>query len=242
MTFYCSLDLGKAHDFSVLTILDARTLSLDVVHCNRFRRGTPYATVARTVISRVSRLKGDKMLAIDMGGVGMSCAEAYQNCPFKVVHMTFTGGRVPSYEGKEWHVPKFNVISTANMEISEGRVRIAKGIRDSTGLIDELAGYTMKMTTMGNATFSNNREVGYDDRVTSLCTAIFMAVKERQGRRDLKKEPTVDQCYCAEAPGDDFGLGTGDLKGLFDDGEQRVMYDTGNSGLYVPGSGRHPGR
>jgi hypothetical protein len=227
----------------VLTILDKRTSFLDVVHCNRFRRGTPYAIVAKTVISRVSGLKGEKTLAIDMGGVGMSCAEAYQNCPFKVVHMTFTGGRVPTYEGREWHVPKFHVISIANMEISEKRVRIAKGIRDSQGLITELAGYTMKMTTMGNATFSNNREVGYDDRVTSLCTAIFMAVKERQGGRNLSKEPTVEQAVWDGPLEEPFGLEAGTMENLFgDEGPQREMYNPDTSTLYVPGSGRYPGR
>lgn len=190
MTFYASLDLGKAHDYSVLTIIQ-KTSHLDIVHCNRFRRGMSYQKVAETTISRVKRLRGDKVLAIDMGGVGMSVAEHFENVPFEMVHMTYTGGKIPSYEGRKWNVPKFHVISTANMEISEGRVRIATGIKDSKGLIEELAGYRMKLSAGGSATFSNDRAVGFDDRVTSLATALYVAVKLGSGEPGLQLDTPI---------------------------------------------------
>jgi hypothetical protein len=190
MNHYCALDLGKLHDFSCLAVDRLNGTKHEIIHCGRFRKGTPYAKVVKRTIELVSKLPGDKMLCVDYGGIGVMASEGFSGAPFPVVNFLFTGGRMPSYEGSHWHIPKFMVFSVANTEISEGRVGIAGNIRDSAGLIREMGGYVMKMSSGGTATFSNAPDVGFDDRVTSLCTAIYAAVREGVGEPGL----TLEQC------------------------------------------------
>jgi hypothetical protein len=89
-------------------------------------------------------------------------------------------------------------------------------------LISQLSSVKYKVNSKGQILIESKDEakrrgVKSPDRADAL----MMLFAHGTTVRNPANEPTVDQCICEEAPQDDFGLGSGDLKGLFDDEEQR---------------------
>jgi hypothetical protein len=170
----------------------------DLVYLKRPKLGTPYDTIARRVADLVCELEprgafgelGQVTLSVDGTGVGRgvvdmlrtefqrrgATSEAVPKVDFRAVSVTGsnTSLKRPESKGGYWSVPKKELVFPAVASFQQGKIRIAKGIRDRDALVNELRNY--KRTTniaTGNVSFEPWRESDHDDLLFAVCLALW---------------------------------------------------------------------
>jgi hypothetical protein len=85
-----------------------------------------------------------------------------------------------------WSVPKKDLVFPAVASFQQGKIRIAKGIKDRDALVNELKNY--KRTTniaTGNMSFEPWRESDHDDLLFAVCLALW-GWQQRRGQTMLR--------------------------------------------------------
>ena len=85
-----------------------------------------------------------------------------------------------------WAVPKKDLVFPAVAAFQQGKIRIAKGIKDRDALVNELRNY--KRTTniaTGNLAFEPWRESEHDDLLFAVCLALWGS-QTRRGSTTLR--------------------------------------------------------
>ena len=174
------------------------TVVYDLVYLKRPKLGTPYDTIARRVADLVCELEprgafgelGQVTLSVDGTGVGRgvvdmlrtefkrrgATSKAVPKVDFRAVSVTGsqTSLKRPEDRNGYWSVPKKELVFPAVAAFQQGRIRIAKGIRDRDALVNELKNY--KRTTniaTGNVSFEPWRESDHDDLLFATCLALW---------------------------------------------------------------------
>lgn len=147
----------------------------DVRHIQRFALGTPYPAIVAQVGDLLSRpeLGREVSLVIDGTGVGRPVVDLFaaQMGAFRLVPVLITGGDTQSRVDDWHHVPKKVLISTVQVLLQSGRLRIGQ-FPETTVLTSELQNYRVKVTQAANETF-NAREGAHDDLVLALALALW---------------------------------------------------------------------
>ena len=170
----------------------------DLVYLKRPKLGTPYDTIARRVADLVCELEpkgafgelGQVTLSVDGTGVGRGVVDmlrtefrrrgatsrAVPKVDFRAVSVTGsnTSLKRPESRGGYWSVPKKELVFPAVASFQQGKIRIAKGIKDRDALVNELRNY--KRTTniaTGNVSFEPWRESDHDDLLFAVCLALW---------------------------------------------------------------------
>jgi hypothetical protein len=83
-------------------------------------------------------------------------------------------------------VPKRDLVFPAVASFQQGKMRLAKGIKDREALVNELKNYrrTTNIAT-GNLTFEPWRESDHDDLLFAVCLALF-GWQQQRGQRTLR--------------------------------------------------------
>jgi len=182
----------------------------DLVYLKRPKLGTPYDTIARRVADLVCELEpkgsfgelGHVTLSVDGTGVGRgvvdmlrsefqrrgSTSRAVPKVDFRAVSVTGSNTSLKRPESKNgyWSVPKKDLVFPAVAAFQQGKIRIAKGIKDRDALVNELKSY--KRTTniaTGNVSFEPWRESDHDDLLFAVCLALF-GWQRQTGQRTLR--------------------------------------------------------
>jgi hypothetical protein len=171
--FYISVDLGQAADYTAISVLEK--ISEDIGHIRHLERltlGMPYP-------EQVSRVKGifdsisDAQLIVDYTGVGRPVVDLMREVELNPVKITITGGNEASKTGKDWHVPKRDLVFGLITGLQTGKIRIASNLPFIHILEKELANFKMKVNiNTANASFEA-REGEHDDMVLSLAMAVY---------------------------------------------------------------------
>ncbi len=81
----------------------------------------------------------------------------------------------------ERHVPKRDVASTIAVLLQTGRLRIARGLKESETLLRELLNFRVKISLSGHDTYEAWREQEHDDLVLAVGLAAWLFEKGRDG-------------------------------------------------------------
>jgi Terminase RNaseH-like domain len=182
----------------------------DLVYLKRPKLGTPYDTIARRVADLVCELEpqgafgelGQVTLSVDGTGVGRGVVDMLDaefkrrgagprpvpRVDFRRVSVTGsnTSLKWPERANGYWSVPKKDLVFPAVAAFQQGKIRIARGIKDRAALVEELRNY--KRTTniaTGNMAFEPWRESDHDDLLFALCLALW-GWQQRRGRTTLR--------------------------------------------------------
>ena len=182
----------------------------DLVYLKRPRLGTPYDQIARRVADLICELEpqgafgeiGQVTLSVDGTGVGRGVVDmlrteflrrarastAISKVNFRPVSVTGSNTTLKRPESKNgyWSVPKKDLVFPAVAAFQQGKVRIAKGIKDRDALVNELKNY--KRTTniaTGNISFEPWRESDHDDLLFATCLALW-GWQQRKGQTALR--------------------------------------------------------
>jgi len=180
-----------------LVILEQMTESRQEIryhlrHLERFELGTPYPKViTRTgdlLNSRAIRKRAT--LVADATGVGRPVIDMFDQAGLTPVAVTITGGDTVNRHGSNYTVPKRDLVSTLQVLLQSGRLKIAKQLPEAKALVDELLNFKVKITVNANDTYGSWREGVHDDLVLAVALACWYG--------ELNKFDFVDDLFLEE--------------------------------------------
>jgi hypothetical protein len=183
----------------------------DLVYLKRPKLGTPYDVIARRVADLICELEpqgafgelGQVTLSVDGTGVGRGVVDmlrtefqrrgatsrAVPKVDFRVVSVTGsnTSLKRPSRSDGYWSVPKRDLVFSTVAAFQQGKIRIAKGIKDRDALVSELKNYRRKVNiATGGMQFEPWRESEHDDLLFATCLALWGWEVKRRGTTKLR--------------------------------------------------------
>jgi hypothetical protein len=189
-TYSVGLDLGQQKDSTAIAIVEvahapdpvrpARQCNhYGVRHLERLPLGTSYPAVVERVsgLIRTPPLPGSP-LAVDQTGVGRPVVDLLRQAtlPCRLVPVTITFGGLAHQEGRDWRVPKKDLVGVLLVLLQSDRLRMnRKKIPLAEVLAKELANFRVKVTANANETFESLRESDHDDLVLALALACWAA-------------------------------------------------------------------
>jgi hypothetical protein len=170
----------------------------DLVYLRRPKLGTPYDTIAKRVADLVCELEpqgafgelGQVTLSVDGTGVGRGICDMLDTelkrrgtttkgmpkVDFRRVSVTGSNTTLkrPDRSNGYWSVPKRDLVFGGVAAFQQGKIRIAKGIKDRDALVNELKNYrrTTNIAT-GAMSFEPWRESQHDDLLFATCLALW---------------------------------------------------------------------
>jgi hypothetical protein len=183
MTSYIlGLDLGQTKDFTALAVLEQAGMAgssglplpeYALRHLRRFPLGTPYTEIVPAVARLVSTEPlRDSPLIVDQTGVGRAVVEMLSQAAGWVVPVTITAGHaVRQAEGRSWHVPKKELVTSLQVLMQSHRILIARSLPDAATLVRELQNFQVKITAAANETFGVRRDGQHDDLALAVALA-----------------------------------------------------------------------
>jgi hypothetical protein len=168
------LDLGKINDYTAVSIVewirDVPPYKVNVRHLQRFPLGTSYPVVVDQVEDMLRRppLRGQCDLVIDATGVGRPVVDLFQKRGLDPIGVTITGGTDVIHEGRDWKVPKRDLVSSVQVGLQSRTLRVARDLPEAETLVNELLNFQVKITAAANDTYGAWREGTHDDLVLAV--------------------------------------------------------------------------
>src|ERR1019366_636071 len=150
-TWFIGVDLGQKNDPTAIAVLQRLVTlrahqspslhTLRLLHVERMPLGAPYPRVVDRIreIVQHDKLAGDCSLAVDAPGVGAPVVDmlraARLNCDIFAVNIT--GGDQQSRSGKTWNVPKRDLLTSLQLPLEHGQLKIAPDLKLMTPLLRE---------------------------------------------------------------------------------------------------------
>lgn len=208
--YIIGVDLGYSQDYTALAIAERVGLKKPeyrIRHLMRFELLTPYQEVARQV-SRIvhdERMRHfDKHLIVDATGVGRPVVDMFEDEGLEPIAVTITSGfeltRVK--DRAEFRVPKEHLVSSMQMVVQGGRLKVAPKLKLAKTFIDEAKNFKVKITEDKTATYEAWRSRDHDDLVLAVAMLLwygetqladFQEVdsleKKRRHRRRMRQKP-----------------------------------------------------
>ena len=179
--YIIGVDLGYSQDYSALCIAERVGLvkaEYRIRHLMRFELLTPYQEIARQVNRSLKNEKMvmiDKHLVLDATGVGRPVVEMFESEGLEPIAITITSGfeftRVK--DRAEFRVPKENLVSSMQMVVQGGRMKVAPKLKLAKTFIDEAKNFKVKITEDKTATYEEWRSRDHDDLVLAVATALW---------------------------------------------------------------------
>ncbi len=209
MKFFLGLDLGQAHDYTALGILERipqfkdveivaqdrgvpyRTMQKEALpnryecrHLQRFKLGTPYPTIVSSVrdLLVTPALRGQTELVLDATGCGRPVRDMFVAAGLRPIAVTITGGDSVTMDGPDFRVPKRDLIGAVQVMLQTERLKIAKALPDAVVLQEELLNFQVKITDDAHDTYGSWRTGTWDDLVLAVAVAAWYAERERTSR------------------------------------------------------------
>jgi hypothetical protein len=179
--FILGIDVGQAHDFTALVILERVGAELHARHIERLPLGTSYPDQVARIAALVdsSQLGQNVLVAVDGMGVGRAVVDLLREAlrPFHapLVAITITGGASATRVGSLWTVPKRDLVASAQVALQTKQLKIAAGLPAAQTLVDELTAYRLTISDDGRDTFGNGRSAPNDDLVLALALGVYTA-------------------------------------------------------------------
>jgi hypothetical protein len=146
-------------------------------HVERMPPGTGYSQVVARVKAIHDGLRRPT-LAIDATGVGKAAVELFRKAGMSPQVVTITAGDEAVEERSCFRVPKRDVISTAQVMLQSGRLKIARDLPNATLLLRELQGFRMNVDLKRPSDSLAWREGANDDLVLALCVGLWAGERD----------------------------------------------------------------
>jgi hypothetical protein len=185
--FVVGVDVGQVNDHTAVVVLQFEHGPEPVYHlghAQRFQLGTDYLEIVERIAARLiaQPLDGRAMVAIDATGVGKPIVDLIrpQLPPGTYFYpIWITGGISVGRERGKLTVPKRDLITTTQLLLQNGRLRIANEIPDASALVEELLSYRVTISDAGHDSYGPWREQAHDDLVLALAIAAWTAENKR---------------------------------------------------------------
>jgi hypothetical protein len=239
--YYVGVDLGQAADYTAISILERADAGYHLVHLERPARGTPYPVI----VARVATLlqteplagpapsappgpgrdwgtgRGNATLVVDATGVGAAVTDLLEHAGLKPIAVTITGGDVVSRDGRRYRVPKRDLVSTLQVLLQSGRLRVASDLALAETLVSELVNFRYTLSPLGHDSYGAWRENQHDDLVLAVALATWYAERRRGDDRLVAPVVVPGQSRWAELTGERFVMPAPNIWNIGPSGPER---------------------
>ena len=143
-------------------------------HLERITPGVSYPEI----VNRTESLHGhltNPVVILDATGVGKAAVELFRRSNFSLSVFTLMAGDQMAQDGSSYRIPKRDVISTTQVLLQTGRLKIARSLPHAPLLARELVNFRFKVTSKGPEDALDWREGPDDDLVLALAIAAWQA-------------------------------------------------------------------
>jgi hypothetical protein len=204
MPFFVGLDLGQSADYTALAVVHSvhtRTpdgqmaKALHLRHLERYPLRTPYPEIAENVAAlirdeKLSPTEYDPSrgrystqppaLVVDNTGVGVAVTDLLKSKGLKFTPVTITGGDTAHKTGRNWRVPKRDLVAALEVPFHTGALKLAEGLTLWPVLKEELLNFRRKINlTTAHDSYEHWRETDHDDLVLATALACWRATRRR---------------------------------------------------------------
>lgn len=195
--FFCGLDLGQAQDYTAFCVVEKTQgahahARFDVRHLERFQLQTPYPAIVDSVRQRMKYppLSMHSELIADHTGVGRPVVDLLSAAGLQPIGVTITGGEAVSYNDGMYRVPKRILVSTLQILLQTGRLKVAAGLPEASTLVRELMNFQFKIDPRtAHDSYGAWREGAHDDLVLAVALACWYS--ERAALQTVQAMPNV---------------------------------------------------
>ncbi len=188
---------------------------LDLTHMERLPLETSYPMIVRHVEALAARpelrpqrerdpgfggrvevdLAPEPVIVVDATGVGVAVCDLFLAAamPAAVLPLTITSGAGPGRldrwgetDARAFWTPKAELVSTVQMLLQTGRLRVAPGLPLADVLMRELLGFEVKVSDAGRESYNAYREGTHDDLLLATAISAWVA-----GRPDREWAPSA---------------------------------------------------
>jgi hypothetical protein len=182
--YILGVDLGQAHDYTALSVLDLKSpTDYHVPHLERLELGTPYPKQVDRIAELHGRLKqmAETKLIVDGTGVGRPIVDSLIARGLTFTAIQITGGSKVSHDGLYTKIPKRDLVAGVAVLLQNKSLKIAESLPLANTLVKELLGFKVSFNARGHDSYSNDtlswREAPHDDLVLSVALACWLAQK-----------------------------------------------------------------
>ncbi len=156
-------------------------------HLERLPTGTLYPAQVARIKALSERLKAETgqppLLAVDQTGVGRPVVDMLRAAELQPVAVTITGGDAVTQEGRDYRVPKRDLVSVVQVLLQSERLKIASSLKEAQTLTSELLAFKVSISLKGHDSYGNDvgpwRENPHDDLVLAVALACWYGEKYR---------------------------------------------------------------
>lgn len=160
-------------------------------HLERLAIGTPYPAQVARIKELWEHLKAETgtvpRLVVDQTGVGRPVVDMLRVAQLEPVAITITGGDAVTHEGRDYRVPKRDLVSVVGVLLQSERLKIAKALKEAPILTAELLAFKVSVSLKGHDSYGNNvgpwRENPHDDMVLAVAIASWFGEVPEPVRR-----------------------------------------------------------
>ncbi len=197
--YILGVDLGQTQDYTALCVLERTQVDTgrcikrtgqapEVVyenyyaarHLERLPINTPYPAQVVRVKELYDRLKAQgplPLLVVDQTGVGRPVVDMLRAAALTPTAVTITGGDAVSRDGRDYRVPKRDLVSTVSVLLQADRLTIAERLKERANLTAELDAFKVSINLKGHDSYGNDvgpwRENPHDDLVLAVALAAW---------------------------------------------------------------------
>lgn len=184
--YFVGCDLGTLQDYTCLTIAERRgddrqSCHLSIAAMKRYELGTGYSAIVEDLARRLEHAPKDTALIVDATGCGLPVYQWIQRHPLmhkRIIRgIQITGGDAESYgDGGLIRVPKRNLVSSLQILLQSGRLKIAAGLPETDILLREMRDFRSKITVSGHDVYEPWRSGQHDDMVLAAALSAWAAI------------------------------------------------------------------
>jgi len=181
--YFVGLDLGQAADYTALVVLerdmtDGEATTFAARHLERYPLHTSYPAIVFGVAELLARapLSAGAQLVVDHTGVGRPIVDMLrrERLPGRMIPVTITGGAGVTKDPQGgYSVPKRELVSTTQVLLQDGRLKIAPELPHAATLVRELENFRVTISQAGHDSYAAWREGTHDDLVLALALAVW---------------------------------------------------------------------
>ena len=156
-------------------------------HLERLAIGTPYPAQVARIKALSDRLRTETgtvpSLVADATGVGRPVLDMLRSAGLTPAAVTITGGDAVSQDGRDYRVPKRDLVSIVQVLLQSERLKIARALAEAQTLKDELLAFKVSISLKGHDSYGNDvgpwRENPHDDMVLAVALACWYGEHNR---------------------------------------------------------------
>lgn len=210
LEYLVGVDLGQAHDYTAVTILERATRPVGegdwrrgrcippkhegtykARHLERFDLGTPYPQQVERIKSLVTATKrirdqetGEAVrvrLVVDQTGVGRPVVDMLRSAGLQdLTAVTIHGGDQTIKDGRAYRVPKRELVSVLQVLLQTKRLEVAAALEHALTLQREMLAFKVEISKAGHDTYGNDWRENPHDDLV-LAVALAAWAGERTG-------------------------------------------------------------